>query len=494
MSSQRASSPHPVFLHRGVVEGFYGTPWSHADRLWWLERLGRWGMNRYVHAPKDDPLQRAQWRDPYPPETLREFAQLVERGRAAGVEVGFAVSPGLSIEYASARDVAALCRKLGGFRELGARFFSLALDDVPARLVHEGDRRAFASLAEAHVALAHALREALGDDVMLWLVPTDYLGVEATDYLGELGAALDPAVEVGWTGRTVVSPTLRGEEAALRAATLRRKLLVWDNVPVADGPMRPMLHLGPFVGRDPGLAEHASGFLLNPMQHARASAVTVATAAAWLRDPQAYDAERAWEDAVAELGAGAGEAFRLFALAHRFSALAPDDRDRELEAAIDALRDAPGDGPALDRVRAALDARAEAGVKLGEALADLRLRAEIEPWRRSHRAETERMRAALDLLDALAREPGHDAGMGLVLALFRCEGRLTRTPPQACTSYGPRRVLYPQLASMGDRSARLGADPALFVDRCLADELVAFAEARALERLGPRDPDGRPNG
>ena len=85
------------FIHRGVVEGFYGPPYTHADRLWLLDRLGAWGMNRYVYAPKDDPLHRAQWRDPYPADALREFAELVERGRAAGVEVGFAVSPGLTI-------------------------------------------------------------------------------------------------------------------------------------------------------------------------------------------------------------------------------------------------------------------------------------------------------------------------------------------------------------------------------------------------------------
>ena len=91
------------FVHRGIIEGFYGPPYSHADRLWLIERLGAWGMNRYVYAPKDDPLHRAQWRAPYAAAVLREFAELIERGRAVGVEVGFAVSPGLTIEYAVGR-------------------------------------------------------------------------------------------------------------------------------------------------------------------------------------------------------------------------------------------------------------------------------------------------------------------------------------------------------------------------------------------------------
>ena len=56
-------------------------------------------------------------------------------------------------------------------------------------------------------------------------------------------------------------------------------MLVWDRVPFANGPVRSMLHLGPYDGRDPGLAEHVSGLLLNPMQHARASGIALYTAA-----------------------------------------------------------------------------------------------------------------------------------------------------------------------------------------------------------------------
>jgi tetraacyldisaccharide-1-P 4'-kinase len=55
------------------------------------------------------------------------------------------------------------------------------------------------------------------------------------------------------------------------------------------------------------------------------------------------------------------------------------------------------------------------------------------------------------------------------------------------TSYGPRRAVYPQLVSHDDDDARFGDDPVLFLDRCLAEEVVRFAEARALDRLSGRD-------
>jgi hypothetical protein len=37
---------------------------------------------------------------------------------------------------------------------------------------------------------------------------------------------------------------------------------------------------------------------------------------------------------------------------------------------------------------------------------------------------------------------------------------------------------------MRDDSMSLGADPALYTDRCLADELIRFVEQRALAELG----------
>jgi hyaluronoglucosaminidase len=469
------------FRHRGIVEGFYGRPWAHADRLWWVAQLAKLGMNTYVVAPKDDPLQRQRWREPYPAEEWTRFGELVRRGRDAGVEVGFALSPGLSIRYADAADVATLAEKLRAFAALGSRFLALCVDDVPTELVHAEDRAAFGSLAAAHVALAHAVRRALGPEVVLWLVPTDYAGDERSTYLEELGAALDPAIEVAWTGRTTVPPTVRADEAQARAALLRRKVLLWDNVPVSDGPMRTMLHLVPYRGREPGLADHASGLLLNPMQHARASYVAIAGAAAFLADPARFDAEAAWRSAVRTLGAGAPDAFETFALAHRFSPLTPDDRDPPFESAWQASRRGRSFS-VTNALRQQVDARIAAGDALRSGLEDRRLLAELEPWLAGHERESRRIAAALDLLETLA---GDGDSLAKALAWVRCEGRLTTNAPAATTSYGPRRVLYPQLVGLASGNARFGADPALFQGRCLADEIVDFAAAEALAAVGP---------
>ena len=79
----QAESP---FAWRGTIEGMYGPPWDHAQRMRVLAFLGDHGMNAYVHAPKDDLYQRTQWRDPYPAAQQAEFDREVAFARSRGVE------------------------------------------------------------------------------------------------------------------------------------------------------------------------------------------------------------------------------------------------------------------------------------------------------------------------------------------------------------------------------------------------------------------------
>ena len=46
---------YPDVLFRGTVEGFYGQPWSHADRIEQIHFYGRIKLNTYIYGPKDDP-------------------------------------------------------------------------------------------------------------------------------------------------------------------------------------------------------------------------------------------------------------------------------------------------------------------------------------------------------------------------------------------------------------------------------------------------------
>ncbi len=278
------------FQTRGVIEGFYGVPWSHQDRLDMLRFLGTVGLNTYIYAPKDDPYHRERWREPYPPADLARVAELVRVGREAGVNVWFAVSPGLSMTYASDADYAALLAKLDAVHAVGVRAVGLFLDDVPETLTHPEDQARFRSLAAAHAFVINRLKTDLdARGVALLVVQTAYTNVFGSrPYLDELAAALPPSVPLIWTGTDVRPVAMTAAAAREWGSWIRRKPLVWDNYPVNDF-LPGRLFLGPITGRATDLESAVDGYVANPMNQAHASMLPLWTIADYLRHPGQYD-------------------------------------------------------------------------------------------------------------------------------------------------------------------------------------------------------------
>ena len=466
------------FVYRGIVEGFYGKPFTHEDRLWWIQNLALLDMNVYLYAPKDDAYHRQRWREPYPQATIIEFEELIKKGRELGVTVGFAISPGNSIIYSDEQHRRDLLEKFQKFQELGSTFLCLALDDVPTSLQNPEDRSAYSSLGAAHVSLANNLQQALGKDGVFWLIPTDYAGNEATDNLKKLGKELLPGIEVGWTGGTVLASEILFKEAEQRTELLGRKPLIWDNVPVADGPMKSALHLGPYLGRDKRLGETVSGLLLNPMNHARASYITISTAADYMKNPDSYNAEEAWREAVHHAGRGAEKAFSVFASAHRFGPMSPQEREpiiEELWNQLDSLKEVQIED--TSDFRHAIEDRLQVESTLGKHLLDRELLGEIKPWLVSHHTETLRLNTACNLLiDSLQTQELIE----LLLKFMSFESNLKALSLPIEISYGPRKIFYPQLATDRDGIASLSPEQVLFRDNSLVDDIITRIEDKII--------------
>lgn len=139
------------FRIRGVVEGFYGKPWSMEDRFDIIQFMGDHGYNLYIYAPKDDELHRFRWRESYGDDFVKGFSMVVEKGRQCGVDVAMAISPGLTVEYSSEDDLHTFVGKLLSFTEMGVKSFALFYDDIPFRLSSQRDKERFKSLANAQV-------------------------------------------------------------------------------------------------------------------------------------------------------------------------------------------------------------------------------------------------------------------------------------------------------------------------------------------------------
>ncbi len=57
----------------GVIEGFYGRPWSFDQRKDLFTCMRQFEFTVYIYAPKDDLKHRAQWRDLYTDEECRKL-------------------------------------------------------------------------------------------------------------------------------------------------------------------------------------------------------------------------------------------------------------------------------------------------------------------------------------------------------------------------------------------------------------------------------------
>ncbi len=290
------------FLQMGVIEGFYGPPWSHQDRLDVLRFMGRVGLSHYYYAPKDDPFHRAQWREPYPEDELAKLGELVAVAEESGVAFVYAISPGGSIVYADPDEYATLREKLRAIEALGVRDFALFVDDVPPTLQHQEDREAFETLADAHASVINRLyRDLAAGGGTLAATPTTYANAWGDrEYLRHLGELVVPEVPFFWTGIDVASPEFTAEQAAEWASLMSRDPLIWDNYPVNDY-ARWRLFLGPLGGRAADLSSHVLGILSNPMNEAHASMLPLATLAEYARDPQSYDSLVAHRRALGQL-------------------------------------------------------------------------------------------------------------------------------------------------------------------------------------------------
>jgi hyaluronoglucosaminidase len=77
----------------GVIEGYFGRPWRHEDRLQVMTRLRAIGYAFFHYAPKADALLRRRWREPHPDAAMAELAELSAHARGLGVRFGVGLSP-----------------------------------------------------------------------------------------------------------------------------------------------------------------------------------------------------------------------------------------------------------------------------------------------------------------------------------------------------------------------------------------------------------------
>lgn len=289
---------------RGVIEGFYGNPWSHKDRLRQFEFYGRNKLNIYVYGPKDDPYHRAHWRDPYPQDEAARLKELVQEAHRNKVQFVWAVHPGGDIQW-NLKDSMAVCQKLEWMYELGVRTFAVFFDDIWGEGSKADKQAGLLNYVTDNFVRKHS------DVQPLIMCPTQYNKAwSGGDYLSTLGTRMYPEVRVMWTGNSVVDMIERDDMEWINKQ-LGRKAFIWLNYPVNDYCQSRML-MGKTYGNGLDINEMVSGFCSNPMEYAEASKVSLYSIADYTWNMPQYDAVRSWQQAITELMPTASEPFRWF--------------------------------------------------------------------------------------------------------------------------------------------------------------------------------------
>ncbi|XP_017770301.1 PREDICTED: protein O-GlcNAcase isoform X2 [Nicrophorus vespilloides] len=270
----------------GVVEGFYGRPWTTEQRKDLFQKMKKWGMESYVYAPKDDYKHRAYWRELYTVEEAEHLTSLITAARDQNVTFYYALSPGLDITYSNSKEILALKRKLEQVSQFGCVAFALLFDDIEPEM-SEADKEVFQSFAHAQVSVTNEIYQHLNQPKFL-VCPTQYCATRAipnvsnSEYLNTLGSKLALEIDIMWTGPKVISRLLTKESIQEITDVLRRPPVIWDNLHANDYDQK-RVFLGPYSGRSPDLIPKLRGVLTNPNCEYGANFIAIHTLAQWSR-------------------------------------------------------------------------------------------------------------------------------------------------------------------------------------------------------------------
>ena len=127
---------------RGIIEGYYGVPYSAEVTKDLFRFMARYKMNTYMYGAKSDPYHSRYWSEPYPTEITEEqknigflsqdmLREITEVSHATKVNFIWAIHPGVAFTDAADGNVnSRIMDKFESMYGLGVRQFGVFVDDV----------------------------------------------------------------------------------------------------------------------------------------------------------------------------------------------------------------------------------------------------------------------------------------------------------------------------------------------------------------------------
>ena len=330
--------------HRGIVEGYYGVPYSAEVTKDLFRFMARYKMNAYMYGAKSDQYHSRYWDKPYPtaitPEQRRigylsqdMMRDITAVAHACKVNFIWAIHPGQAFaDPGNPGVIDQVMAKFESMYSLGVRQFGVFVDDVgvpsdPAVMRLCADN--LATLQRRVDARWNTPGASPADTVKpLCYVPQLYAyGWVSLDRGQQFYESLRPTpgkAGVFITGRNVWSVPNNGD-LSLVQSWLGREVSWWWNYLCNDNDVTKLFVADMYTNfrdethiistdRLPATLSGTNTILVNPMQQGELSKIGLFSVADYTWNTTAFNNERSWEASLAAvLPPGYAQAFRTVA-------------------------------------------------------------------------------------------------------------------------------------------------------------------------------------
>lgn len=303
----------PSFRLRGIIEGYYGTPWTYEERKDMVSFMDENRLNVYMYAPKSDIYHREKWNVLYPDDEFNQLIGLKKELEKKDVDFFYCISPGYkkdgckSFDYCEDEDYEILYKKLDQVIKEGVSKFGLLLDDIDYTLTGKVLER-FKTPGVAHSYICNKVYEYLKknvynkDEFEMVMCPTEYTQIGSTPYREDLKNNMNKEIAVFWTGYNCCAEVITSNDARVTQEAFGSPLFVWDNFPVSDFTYGVRQYMAPLINRGCEIGKYADAYIINPMTDYYISKISMYTMADYAWNSSKYDPEVSFFDSIATLG------------------------------------------------------------------------------------------------------------------------------------------------------------------------------------------------
>lgn len=311
--------------NRGVIEGYYGVPYSAEVTKDLFRFMARYKMNAYMYGAKSDPYHSKYWGDAYPttitPEqqrigylTQQMLKEICDVAHENKVNFIWAIHPGHTfMDTTDVKVIDKIMDKFEAMHQLGVRQFGVFVDDVGVPDDDVSLNRCALRLADLQNRIDQRWNGigAMADEMVkpLHYVPQLYayswVSLEKGERFFRSLRSVPEKVNIYITGRKIWSvPNSFDLERV--AKWLGNEPSWWWNYPCNDNdvtklfPMdiyanfRDEKHIANMARLEPSLRGTGT-IILNPMQQGEVSKIALFSAADYTWHNNAFNAQKSWE-------------------------------------------------------------------------------------------------------------------------------------------------------------------------------------------------------